>query len=104
MVALAGPAKNSAHNDRVFKLERRLLEMMTVSQRSRLWSNLDTLAQKSLMVHVMGDDDMAVEFWNTLNHDTRCLMINQLEESDVPKLFRAMKDLENRTSLMMMLK
>ena len=71
--------------------------MMTVSQRSRLWSNLDTAAQKKMMEHVLSDDNMAVEFWNTLNHDRRCHMIDQLEEEHIFKLFKAMKDLENRT-------
>jgi len=50
-----------------------------------------------MMKHVIGDDNMAVEFWNTLNHDTRCHMIESLEEEHIFKLFKAFKELENRT-------
>ena len=49
------------------------------------------------------DDAMAVEFWNTLDHDKRCLIIDQLTEEHIIKLFTVMKDLENRTALYMML-
>ena len=86
-----------------FKLQRRLLDAITVSQRSRLWSNLNENEQIDLLEHVIKDEAMAVEFWNTLDHDKRCLIIDQLSEEHIIKLFTMMKDLENRTALYMML-
>ena len=73
-----------------------------MAQRSRLWSNLISDEQKDLLKHVVDTESNSVEFWNTLDHDKRCLLVSQLDDKDILKLFTSM-DLENRTSIYMML-
>jgi Mg/Co/Ni transporter MgtE len=68
------------NEDSIFSLQKKLLSAITVSQRSRLWSNLPEREKSKIITHIVGDEIVAVEFWNTLNHDKRCELVDQLSE------------------------
>lgn len=86
------------------KLQHMLLSSITVSQQSRLWSNLEGDQKQDVLDHIMENESMSVEFWKSLNHEKRCELIDELKENQVVILFTMLKDLELRASLFMMLK